>query len=84
MGLIGGLLTLPALGPARLVAYLARTVTDEADRQLLNEEPVRGELLTIQERFEAGELSEVEFERSEDLLLRRLDQIREIKEQRAG
>ena len=84
MGLIGKLLTLPALGPANLVAYLARTVADEADRELLDEESLRGELLTAQERFELGELSEVEYERSETQLLQRLDQIREIKEQRAG
>jgi len=84
MGLLSRLVTLPVSGPIGLVQYLARTIAEEAEREMLDEEAVRGDLLNLQEQMDAGELPASEFDQREDLLLRRLDQIRSIKERRAG
>jgi len=83
MGFLGDLLTLPALGAPRLVHWLARTLAEQAERELLDEERVRGQLLELQERYDAGELTEEEYDRQEAILLDRLKAIREIKERRA-
>ena len=83
MGFLGDLLTLPALGAPRLVHWLARTLAEQAEWELLDEERVRGQLLELQERYDAGELTEEEYDRQEAILLDRLKAIREIKERRA-
>ncbi len=83
MGFLGDLLTLPALGGPRLVHWLARTLAEQAERELLDGERVRGQLLELQERYEAGELTEEEYDPQEAILLDRLKAIREIKERRA-
>lgn len=82
MGLLD-LLTLPVLGAPKLVLWLARTLVEQAQRELLDEEGVRGQLLELQERYDAGELTEEEYDRHEATLLDRLKAIREVKEQRA-
>jgi hypothetical protein len=84
MGLITRLLTLPITGAPLLVERLARLVADEAERELLDDDSLRGELLSLQERLEGGELSEAEYDRQELLLLRRLDEIRAAKGAAAG
>ena len=83
MGFLGDLLTLPALGAPRLVHWLARTLAEQAEWELLDEERVRGQLLELQERYDAGELTEEEYDRQEAIMLDRLKAIREIKERRA-
>ena len=83
MGFLGDLLTMPALGGPRLVHWLARTLAEQAERELLDEGRVRGQLLEQQERYDAGELTEEEYDRQEAMLLARLKAIRDVKEQRA-
>ena len=83
MGFLGNLLTMPALGGPRLVHWLARTLAEQAERELLDEGRVRGQLLEQQERYDAGELTEEEYDRQETILLDRLKAIRDVKEQRA-
>jgi hypothetical protein len=80
MGLMK-LLALPVLGGPLLVQRLARLVADEAERERLDEGGVRGDLLGLQERLEAGEVSEGEYDREERRLLERL---REIRAARSG
>lgn len=83
MGFLLDLLTMPALGAPRLVHWLARTVVEQAERGLMDEGRVRGLLLELQEQFDAGGLTEEEYDRQEAALLEQLRTIREIKEQRA-
>ena len=71
MGLLTGLLTLP-LAPVRGTIWIAERLLEEAERQLNDPEAIEQQLLEAEERFERGEMSEEEFERIEDELLRRL------------
>ena len=82
MGIIGNLLTLPVLGAPRLTHWLAQKIIEEAERHLFDEGAVRGELLELQERYDAGEVGEVAYDRQESALLERLATIREAKAQR--
>ena len=79
MGVISSLLTLPALGPARLVRWTAKTLLEQADEELLDEGGVRGELLELQQRYDAAEIGEEEYDRLEKALLERLAAIRKSK-----
>lgn len=83
MGFFGGLLTMPMLGGPRLVHWLARTIVEQAEGELLDEGRVRGQLLELQGQYDSGELMEEEYDRQEAMLLGRLKAIREVKEQRA-
>ncbi|MDO8674088.1 MAG: gas vesicle protein GvpG [Dehalococcoidia bacterium] len=80
MGLLG-LLTLPVLGGPKLVAWLAKTLTEEAERELLDEDLVRGQLLELQTRLDMDEIAEEEYDQQESFLLERLSAIREAKAQ---
>ncbi|MFE0171027.1 gas vesicle protein GvpG [Streptomyces sp. NPDC059002] len=71
MGLIGELLLLP-FAPARGSLWVLRQVVAEAERQYYDPSAVRRELALLEERLEAGEIDEAEFERCEEELLDRL------------
>ena len=71
MGLFTGLLTLP-LAPVRGTIWIAERLLEEAERELTDPASIEQQLLEAEERFERGEISEDEFERIEDELLRRL------------
>jgi uncharacterized membrane protein len=71
MGLITGLLTLP-LAPVRGTMWIAERLLDEAERELSDPATIEQELLEAEARYERGEISDDEFERLEDELLRRL------------
>ncbi|NEA50569.1 gas vesicle protein GvpG [Streptomyces sp. SID10815] len=72
MGLISEVLLLP-LAPARGGAWAIRQVLHEAERIYYDPATVRAELAQLEERLEAGEISEEEFDRQEDELLDRLE-----------
>lgn len=82
MGLFLDLLTLPVLGAPRMVHWLAKKVTEEAERELLDENRVRAQLLELQTRYDLGEVTEQEYERQERTLVERLNAIREAKAER--
>jgi Gas vesicle protein G len=71
MGLFTGLLTLP-LAPVRGVLWVAEQVADEAERQMYDEDQIRGELLQLELEFDDGLIGEEERMRREDELLERL------------
>ncbi|EFF93944.1 MULTISPECIES: gas vesicle protein GvpG [Streptomyces] len=72
MGLISEVLLLP-LAPARGGAWAIRQVLHEAERIYYDPATVRAELAQLEERLEAGEITEEEFDRQEDELLDRLE-----------
>ncbi len=71
MGLFTGLLTLP-LAPVRGVMWVAEQVTEEAQKQLYDEDRIRGELLQLELDAEEGKIGEEEQRRMEDELFERL------------
>lgn len=79
MGFLLDLLTLPALGPPKLVHWLARTIAEEAERESLDEGRVRSQLLELQQQYDAGEIEADEYDRQETIVLERLAAIRELR-----
>ena len=71
MGLFTGLLTLP-LAPVRGVAWVAAQVTDEVQRQMYDEDWIRGELLQLELEAEDGLIGDEERASREDELFERL------------
>ncbi|MET9800629.1 gas vesicle protein GvpG [Streptomyces sp. NPDC006368] len=72
MGLLGELLLLPA-APVRGTAWVLRQVVAEAERQYYDPAAIQRELARLEERLEAGEIDDAEFDRLEDELLARLE-----------
>jgi len=72
MGLISEVLLLP-FAPVRGSAWAIRQVLQEAERIHYDPATIRAELARLEERLEAGEISEEEFDRQEDELLDRLE-----------
>lgn len=71
------LLTLPISGPIAGIRYCLEKVAEVADKELWDEEPVREELILVNEAYEEGRLSEADFREREAELLTRLREIRE-------
>ncbi|KUM85621.1 MULTISPECIES: gas vesicle protein GvpG [Streptomyces] len=72
MGLIGEVLLLP-FAPVRGSGWVIKQVLNEAERLYYDPATVRAELARLEERLEAGEIDEEEFDRQEDELLERLE-----------
>jgi len=72
MGLISEVLLLP-FAPVRGSAWAVGQVLQEAERIYYDPAGIRAELARLEERLEAGEISEEEFDRQEDELLDRLE-----------
>ena len=77
MGLFTGLLLLP-LAPLRGTIWIAEKLMEYAEQELGDEAMARRLLAEVELAFEAGELSEAEFEAVEDELLERLELLREV------
>ena len=79
MGFLTSLLTLPVLGPAKGVMWIARTVAEQAERELYDEDALRGQLQELELRFDVGEIDEQDYIAAEESLLARLKAARERK-----
>ncbi|MEV8398401.1 gas vesicle protein GvpG [Streptomyces niveus] len=76
MGLITQILTLP-LAPVRGSVWVLDQVVLAAEREYYDPHPVRAELAGLEKELLSGAISEEEFDRREDELLDRLDEIEE-------
>ncbi|MGW3418497.1 gas vesicle protein GvpG [Streptomyces phaeochromogenes] len=72
MGLIGEVLMLP-FAPVRGSLWAMQQVVAEAERQYYDPAAVRADLSRLEQRLEAGEIDDAEFDRLEDELLDRLE-----------
>ena len=70
------------LAPCKLVHWIGKKLYERGEEELTDESVIRQELLQAQMRFELDEISEEEYRDREDALMRRLEEIREYKEQR--
>jgi len=66
------LLTLPVLGPIEGVTWIAKKVAEQADKELYDEEKVRGQLMELELKYDLREISEEEYLAAEEILLGRL------------
>jgi hypothetical protein len=73
------LLTLPISAPIAGIRYCLEKVAEVAEREMWDEEPVREQLILVNQAYEEGQLSETDFREREAELLTRL---RDIKEHR--
>ena len=76
MGLLGILLTFPVSGPVLAAKAAIGTVLHEAERQLYDEEAIRGALTEAERAFKAGEIGAEDYEEREEMLLQRLIEAR--------
>jgi len=79
MSLLLDLLTLPVSGPIKGLIWVAQKVVEQAERELYDEEAIRGQLMDLELRYDLGELSEEEYLTGEEVLLARLKVARERK-----
>lgn len=77
MGLFTGLLLLP-LAPLRGTIWIAERLMEYAEQELGDEAMARRLLAEAELAYEAGDLSEAEYEAVEDELLERLELLREV------
>jgi hypothetical protein len=77
------LLTLPISGPIAGIRYCLEKVADVAEKEMWDEEPVREQLILVNEAYEEGRLTEEDFRAREAELLARLREIREHMKARA-
>jgi len=75
MGLFTQLATLP-LAPVRGVVWVVERVKEAAEQEYYDPAPVERELAGLEKALLAGEIDEETFDRREDELLDRLDEIR--------
>jgi hypothetical protein len=71
------------LAPVYGVAWLGRKIKEVAENELTDETKVHEELLELQIRLDQEEIGLKEYERQEEVLMRRLDEIRKLKERLA-
>ncbi len=73
------LLALPLTAPAAGIKYCLDKVLEVAEHQMWDEDPVREQLILVNEAYEEGRMPEAEFREREAELLARLREIREHK-----
>lgn len=79
MSILSKVLTSPVAGPIRGVVWLARTIDDQAKKELYDEDKVRGALAELELKLDLGEIELIDYEAQEEDLLARLKRIREMK-----
>ncbi|MBT2405255.1 MULTISPECIES: gas vesicle protein GvpG [unclassified Streptomyces] len=79
MGLLTGLLTAP-MAPVRAVVWVAQRVVDKAHDEYYDPAPIWAALADLERRLERGEIDQATFDRTEDELLDRLDEIMQFRQ----
>jgi len=70
------------LAPCKFVAAVGRKLCEHAEAELTDESAIRAKLSDLQALLELGRITEPEYLRQEDVLMRRLNQIHRYKEAR--
>ncbi|MGW7101718.1 gas vesicle protein GvpG [Streptomyces sp. NPDC054838] len=80
MGLVTSLLTLP-LAPVRAVTWVAQRVVDKAEEEYYDPAPIWRRLAELEQQLLRGEIDQDSFDRQEDELLDRLEEISAFRHQ---
>ncbi|MFJ8085818.1 gas vesicle protein GvpG [Streptomyces sp. NPDC096205] len=83
MGLITGILTLPA-APVRGIAWVLDKVVRTAEDEYYDPGPVQEQLVQLEQARSEGDIDDEEFDRREEALLHRMEEIRAYQLQRGG
>ncbi len=70
------------LAPFKIVHWVGKKLYEHAEEELTDEDAIRQQLLGLQMRFELDDITEDEYQEGEDILMRRLQAIRDYKEKR--
>jgi hypothetical protein len=81
MGLFTALVTLP-LAPVRGVGWVVRRVTEAAEQEYYDTRPVLRALAELEQELTSGLIDQETFDRREDELLDRLEEIKRFQEGR--
>jgi len=79
MGLLSGLLLFPITGPVYGLQFVLEQIQAQVDAQLLDEDQVIANLMTVGLQQEMGEISDEEYASQEAALLEQLNAIRAYK-----
>lgn len=79
MGMLTNVVFAPAVGPLKGVLWLARVIAEQAERTLYDEDVIRASLLDLERQLDAGQISEEDYDKQEEILLDRLKIARERK-----
>lgn len=77
MGLLIRSLALPVTGPIKSVTWIAQKLVEQAERELYDERSVRGQLMTLELKYDMGQIDEETYLAAEAELLERLKIIRQ-------
>ena len=62
--------------------FIAEKILEQAEKELLSEEKARYDLRELYEQLESGRITEEEFEKREEELVKRLEEIEQYKKER--
>ncbi|MGW6989735.1 gas vesicle protein GvpG [Streptomyces sp. NPDC054946] len=80
MGLLTYILTLP-VAPVRAVTWVAQRVVDKAEEEYYDPAPIWQQLAELEQQLLRGEIDQETFDRQEDELLDRLEEIAAFRQQ---
>ncbi|WP_328741002.1 gas vesicle protein GvpG [Streptomyces erythrochromogenes] len=80
MGLLTYLLTLP-VAPVRAVTWVAQRVVDQAEEEYYDPAPIWRGLADLERQLLCGEIDQETFDRQEDELIDRLEEIAAFRQQ---
>ncbi|MCX5174499.1 gas vesicle protein GvpG [Streptomyces virginiae] len=80
MGLLTYLLTLP-VAPVRAVTWVAQRVVDQAEEEYYDPAPIWRALAELEQQLLRGEIDQETFDRQEDELIARLEEIAAFRQQ---
>lgn len=81
MGLIKHLLFWPVTGPNFLTKFALTKVSDTVREELTNDQSVKEDLLSLQMRLELGEIDDDQYLAEEAVLMERLREVRQWREE---
>lgn len=69
------------LAPGKALLFVFKQIAERAEDDLLDDESVKKELQELYMLLETGRIGEQEFERREQLLIRRLEEIEKMRQE---
>ncbi|MBB4200730.1 hypothetical protein CCR94_19255 [Rhodoblastus sphagnicola] len=72
MGLLKTLLTLPVSGPLAGLMFIGEKLADAADKEAFDPDAIKRQIVALEDKLNAGAITEEEYEADELVLLLRL------------
>ncbi|NQV95973.1 MAG: gas vesicle protein GvpG [Sphingomonadales bacterium] len=79
MSIILNILLAPLIGPMKGLLWVAEQIKDQTDTELYDDSKILVELSELELRLDLGQIELKDFEAQEDVLLQRLQKVREAK-----